>query len=375
MQINSLLNAYIDANILLLFAFSLWTVARYILKISGMPNAFATQLRLLNGIFLAIAISPFFVLALSAALQSGVVAPDFSVTLSDFVVAQYLNGSFEMKPAQLEQILGLRESLTSGLLGLKSTSGLVIMAFLALGFVVTAARMVASVLRLRRIIRSSYAWRRFGNVHLLLSDAVHVPFSTRDHRNHYIIIPSGMLAQGDDIKMALGHEFQHLRQGDIEWEIALEFLKPFFFWNPAYFLWKRQVERLRELTCDQQLLSRRGYDVAAYCECLLRVCHSSLRKDPERQIVVPSVALVQVDSSLMGANSVRFLKHRLVSIFDAGSDHKPNTVFRVLMVPLVAVILFASVTIQKPSDWSQDRLMLSTIINLERLEARNNGGF
>ena len=29
--------------------------------------------------------------------------------------------------------------------------------------------------------------------------------------------------------MALAHEFQHLRQGDISWEIMIEFLRPLFF--------------------------------------------------------------------------------------------------------------------------------------------------
>ena len=39
-------------------------------------------------------------------------------------------------------------------------------------------------------------------------------------------------------------------------------------------------------------------------------------------------------------------------------------------MPLVALLVFGTVAIQRPGDWSQDRLMLSTIVNLERLEAR-----
>jgi hypothetical protein len=36
----------------------------------------------------------------------------------------------------------------------------------------------------------------------------------------------------------------------------------------------------------------------------------------------------------------------------------------------MALVILASLAIHRPSDWSQDRLMLSTIVNLERLEAR-----
>ncbi len=62
----------------------------------------------------------------------------------------------------------------------------------------------------------------------------------------------------------LAHEFQHLRQGDIEWEILLEALKPIFFLNPAFHAWKRQVEKLRELSCDSQVLTRGRIGVCDY---------------------------------------------------------------------------------------------------------------
>lgn len=369
--INSVFDAYIDANILLMFAFTLWILARFALRKSGHAYAFTTQLRLLNGIFFAVALSPFIALSIGAFLQSGLVANTISLNLSDFVLAQYLDGGFEMKPSQLEHMLGLREFWTANLLGLKTTSGMIIAALLAVGSGTILMRTAFSIFRLRRIIRHSFPWRQFGNIHLRLSDTIHVPFSTRSPRNHYIVIPSGMLARSDDLKMALGHEFQHIRQGDIAWEIALELLKPFFFWNPAFIFWKRQVERLRELSCDQQVIRRKGYDVQAYCECLLRACRDGLRKDQRQQIIVPSVALVQVNKSLFGVNTVGFLRQRVASLCDAGPAVSRSKIVRVLMIPLIGIITAMSFAIQEPSDWSHDRLMLSTIVNLERLDVRN----
>ncbi len=42
------------------------------------------------------------------------------------------------------------------------------------------------------------------------------------------------LARRTNLAVSLAHEFQHLRQGDIEWEILLEAIKPIFFLNPAF---------------------------------------------------------------------------------------------------------------------------------------------
>jgi len=41
---------------------------------------------------------------------------------------------------------------------------------------------------------------------------------------------------------------------------------------------------------------------------------------------------------------------------------------------MIAVVFLSALSIQKPADWTQDRLMLSTIINLERLETINTFG-
>ena len=44
------------------------------------------------------------------------------------------------------------------------------------------------------------------------------------------------------------------------------------------------------------------------------------------------------------------------------------------VVPMAAVVCLTGLAIQKPAEWSQDRLMLSAIINLERLETINAFG-
>ena len=38
---------------------------------------------------------------------------------------------------------------------------------------------------------------------------------------------------------------------------------------------------------------------------------------------------------------------------------------------MVASVLATAMLMQRPGDWSHDRLMLSTIVNLERMASRN----
>ena len=72
-----------------------------------------------------------------------------------------------------------------------------------------------------------------------------------------------MLGEPNDLKIVPGHELQRVGQPDVAWEIALEFVRPLFCWNPVRCLWKHQPELMRELGCDRQVVARRGYDVSS----------------------------------------------------------------------------------------------------------------
>ena len=126
---------------------------------------------------------------------------------------------------------------------------------------------------------------------------------------------------------------------------------------------------LRELACDQQILLRHKFDAEAYCDCLLRVCRDGIRSRSHR--FVPNVAFVRIDRMPFSSNSTRFLRYRITSMLNATVNRDGLQFLHVVRIPLIALILLGTVAIQRPSDWSHDRLMLSTIVNLERLEAIN----
>src|SRR5690606_22154406 len=135
----------IDINALLLFACLLWFASAAALRTVGLSHAVTARLRLLRWGFLAVAFAPIFVAVMTEVTRMGVVPADYSVNLTDFIVAQYLQGRFEMNPSMLERALSLRADLTAEIVAPAGRAGMVLVACLALGAAVFAARFACSV--------------------------------------------------------------------------------------------------------------------------------------------------------------------------------------------------------------------------------------
>jgi len=359
MTFETLLNAYIDANIMLLVAYSLWSFAGFLMARMGLRHAYTTQLRLLNGGMVAIAFSPLFVLFL------GRFTSQYSMNISDVLVAQYLAGNVEISALRLQAILEMRDGIIRNFVDQESVVANLVLAAFLIGFSLLLIRVLRNALHLRTILKESHKWRQFGRLRLLVSDTVQVPFSTRDLHRRYIVIPLVMLDNANDLRMAISHELEHFRRGDVEWEIVLEFLRPLFFWNPVFYGWKRQVTLLREFSCDQVLAERPHFDLRAYCECLLRASSRSIAsaKMPVASPTVPLVNPRNADGSV--------LRSRIDALTSQDETPSQRGLFLLLIGPLMLMVVMSAMMIQRSTDWSHDRLMLSTIINLERLDARS----
>ncbi len=366
----ALLDIFINANILFCVGLALWFLVRACMSGAGLGHAYRAQLRLLNAVFIAILCAPIVAAGFGVLQQSGF-AKDVTVNLSDVVVSYYLNGGLEMKASEFEQLVLMRDTFTMNVLHADGLFARAAIAVFLIGMVVGLVRLSCSVFCLWRIVSTGYDWRGMGRVRIRLSDRTLVPFSTRGLRWYYVVIPSHMLGESDELKVSLAHEFQHIRQGDLEWEVLLEALKPLYFLNPAYHAWKRQVEQLRELNCDSAVLSHGRIDVRAYCETLLSVCQKTLRRDRAFVLAVPKVTLVTADRSFDRDGRPSLLEQRILSVLDRRRLPGQGFVFAVGVVPLVAAVAFATLAVQQPGDWSQDRLMLSTVVNLDRLDEIN----
>ncbi len=368
MTANSIFNAYIDANLILMLAALLWCAARLILNRTSLRQAGLMQLRMVYGICLAVALAPLVIAGHHLAMQMGLLGTAYSPSVSDYALAQFLNGRFEMAPSEFEALWMSRTVFTQNVTTLGSPLGIAVAAFIVTGLCFYAARLLRNAVKIRSVIRHGFLWRSLRGIDIVLTDRVDVPFSTRGLGHRYIVLPSALLSQADDLRIAVAHELQHMRQGDLGWEIAIEALRPLFFWNPGFAYLKREIEEMRELACDQQVLIRRQIGVQDYCDCLLRVCRNAMGRNRAGQIIVPTVPLVRPDCGRRGA---RFLRRRVLSMLSQGHLSPSRLVTGLMILPFVAAISIGSIASQSSSgDWSQDRLMLSTIVNLERLDQR-----
>lgn len=369
-QISTLVDLYITLNILIIIGYVVWYLSRFLMTRMGFRHAYSTQLRLLNGLLLTVIASPLLVYMLYFFQVFGLNLSAY-LNLSDLVVSHYLNGGINMKATEFERVMSFRVNLTDQVANTSSWFAWLVLTTFFLGAAIGVLRIFFSAGCLYKIVSQSYAWRAYGRIKIRLSDHTLVPFSTRSLRNYYIVIPSHMVIQNHEFKVSVAHELQHLRQGDISWEILLELLKPVFFLNPVFHVWKKQVEELRELSCDSEVLRRGRINISDYCETLLSVCQKRLRRDRAFLIAFPKVTLVTADRVSEYGVRKNLLSRRIISLFEAKKTLQTKTTTVMFMVPLVVFLSVVTIAIQKSGDWSQDRLMLSTVVNLERLETIN----
>ena len=128
---------------------------------------------------------------------------------------------------------------------------------------------------------------------------------------------------------------------------------------------------MRELSCDQNVFVRHKIAMKEYCESLLRICENSMKRRRFISVEASPVTLAETRSFVIGRNAAALLRHRLNSMFDGNREIHPCTVLALAIIPIPAITIASSLAIQRPADWSQDRLMLATIVNLERLAVRN----
>lgn len=361
--IEPVLEVYIDLNIVLVLAAMLWGITWAVLRRSGLRFAYPVQLKVMKTLFLCILLSP----ALAwgwAELMSGL-WPGRALAVSDVAVAAYLRGEIGMPATEFEALLNTRQRWVEDTLLGRSFVMVIVLAAMLAGAVGLIWRVVRSVGSIQRTIGGSYLWRRTGRVDIRLSDTVSVPFATRGLLRRHVVLPSHLIVNHREFRFALSHEFEHLRAGDVEWEMIVELFRPLFFWNPAFVLLKRHFDQLRELSCDQFVVARRGMNAQDYTDCLLDFCARNVRAQGPR---VMNVALVHA------GRAKRVLYRRVVALNHAPVTPARRSVILVGIGLVFAVVVAAgAASIRQPQDWSHDRLMLSTVVNLERLDAINRG--
>ncbi len=361
--VKPVLDFYLELNLVMVLALLIWLTSRYALKRTSLQFAYFAQLRVFKILLVCVVLSPLLAISLAELLRMAL--PDRPFALGDIAVAAYLRGDIALPATQFESLLNIRERWADNVLSGDSVLSLIAFAAIATGAIFLAARVVHAAYRIRGTINASFLWRRSSKVDIRLSDRISVPFAVRGLRRRHVVLPTHLLDTPDELRFAIAHEFQHVRAGDVEWQLMLELLRPLMFWNPAYIALKYEFERLRELGCDQSIVARRRLNASHYANCLLNYCGRIVARD---RSYVLDVALVS------GGRAKRVLRQRVLALSDAPLLLRPtNTLVFGSTLIFAGILAFGSVSMRQTDDWSHDRLMLSTVVNLERLAERNQG--
>lgn len=349
-----------DANVVFFVAFGLWALTQFALGKSRWKNDFGLQLRLLRIVFLCVIFSP--LLSFASVTLSYAIWASAPFTASDLAVAAYLRGDIAMPAVQFEEILNTRSRIFASVLAGEMPWLTALIALIAVGSVALLAQALWTVLHIKNLVTKSYVWRRTRTTDIRLSDTATVPFAVRGILRRHVVLPSSLILRPRELRVVVAHEFEHLRQGDVEWELLFEFLRPLLYWNPVFLLWKRAFARLRELSCDRAVLETLKISPRDYADCLLRFCGQKTHSYRAERL---NVGLVRTRTR--GARQA--LEDRLFSLQRVHEHHRSSYVFWFATSILAVGIFLAAASVRNPSDWSHDRLMLSTVVNLERMEA------
>ncbi len=150
-------------------------------------------------------------------------------------------------------------------------------------------RTVLAYRALAAVLRDSVVLRRHGRVRIVASDHIDVPCSIRTLKTRWVVVPSYLLGEPRDLRLAVSHELQHHRHGDTAWAWWSHALTIVCWPNPVVHLWRRWQDGVQELACDEALLEQRSFAAADYARCLLNVAEHALN---ERRVFrfAPSMA-------------------------------------------------------------------------------------
>jgi hypothetical protein len=83
------------------------------------------------------------------------------------------------------------------------------------------------------------------------------------------------------------------------------------------------------------------------------------------------VGLLTAERRPFAPRSAGLLRRRMEALVEARAEPATRRLSALMLAPLAALTFLAALAMQRPGDWSQDRLMLSSILNLARFEALN----
>ncbi len=172
----------------------------------------------------------------------------------------------------------------------------VLLAIWIVGTCVVLLRLLSKRFRLWRWVKpirdnaKSLAGKEYGisdrsKIDFFMTDSADVPMCVGLLRK-IIIIPNRNYTE-NELKLIILHEATHIKNGDMRIQMLANLLCAIYWWNPAAYVFRKNLEHYFELRCDKNVTSGMSKEEAAdYLEVLLRIYSDSSKKPEENAIGV-----------------------------------------------------------------------------------------
>ncbi len=226
---------------------------------------------------------------------------------------------------------------------------------IVIGFIFMLGKYFKNILLLQQLRKKSFLVRKINNIHIYADNNSKIPFCWSFIKQHYVVVPMGLLENCTDLKLAVRHELQHIRQGDTQWLHFLAIINLFCFWNPFFHLWKNWLSELQEYSCDEELILQRNTSAITYAQCLIDTASKALHSES-----LPQGAL-----GIMGlANHAHpsILRRRINMLFHY--THLPKKASSLFIAYLVCLSMASSVAYALTSNSTTTPLSTQHIVSL-----------
>lgn len=155
-----------------------------------------------------------------------------------------------------------------------------------IGLLYSAINYFKTICQLKNQQIDAFCRYKIKNLSILFSNNAEASYCWSWLNKFYIVIPISLLENKDNLKIAIHHELQHIRQGDTHWAHFLAILNIVCFWNPMLKLWRKTLDELQEFSCDEVLLLEKQISAMDYANCLMTVGADMLQQNSLRQIAL-----------------------------------------------------------------------------------------
>jgi beta-lactamase regulating signal transducer with metallopeptidase domain len=340
-MISNWANFYLQANFLILVGYGLLTLITIPqMQLRGPLLRPSTLLRIAYGVAISFILFP---KVISFFPKKHSLFPEI-MTRTETIFSQ-----FSIPPRQLTSLASPFSGLSENTIAHHNPTGLlatICLILCGIGVAISGFKFMNNLKSIHHVIYSSFKLKKVGNIVLLASSRIHVPFSFYLPMHAYVVVPEDLIDQPTPLRLAISHELQHHKQGDTQWGYYLQFLKAFFFFNPAIHLFERKVSEIQEFACDEALVRTKSISPHAYGSCLLQVAKNSLKHD----------SLLAGTTSMGASTSGIILKRRISMIFEYRQNRKNR-----YAIYWPGTLIFA---IMATTAWASQQLILEKPITL-----------